>query len=77
MTPAPDPVRTPPSSVHTRAYYVGRALSAVEILAFGPATATQIADALQVHSRTARAKLNRMVHDGCLSAATAFVRPTY
>jgi DNA-binding IclR family transcriptional regulator len=48
------------------AYFASRAMLTMEILAFGPATVTQLADELQVHSRTARRLVNRMVHDGWL-----------
>jgi IclR family acetate operon transcriptional repressor len=51
-------------------------MQALEVLAFGPATVTQIADALDVHSRTARRLLNRMVYDGWLLRHDGG-RPTY
>jgi DNA-binding IclR family transcriptional regulator len=47
-------------------YFASRAMQALEILAFGPAGATQIARELGVHPRTARRLLNRMTMDGWL-----------
>jgi DNA-binding IclR family transcriptional regulator len=60
----------------TEAFFASRAMQALEILAFGPATVTQVADELQVHPRTARRLLNRMVHDGWLTRKDG-PRPTY
>jgi IclR family acetate operon transcriptional repressor len=60
----------------TEAFFASRAMQALEILAFGPATVTQVANELQVHSRTARRLLNRMVHDGWLIRRDG-PRPTY
>lgn len=60
----------------TEAFFASRAMQALEILAFGPATVTQVANELQVHSRTARRLLNRMVHDGWLTRRDG-PRPTY
>jgi DNA-binding IclR family transcriptional regulator len=51
-------------------------MQALEVLAFGPSTATQVAGELQVHPRTARRLLNRMVHDGWLVRRDG-PRPTY
>jgi DNA-binding IclR family transcriptional regulator len=51
-------------------------MHALEVLAFGPSTATQIAAELQVHPRTARRLLNRMVIDGWLVRREG-PRPTY
>ena len=48
------------------AFFASRAMGALEVLAFGPATATQISRELQVHQRTARRLLNRMTADGWL-----------
>lgn len=42
-------------------------MAAIELLAFGPLSAPQIADRLQVHPRTARRLLNRLVADGYLT----------
>lgn len=53
-------------TVERESYYASRAMEAMEILAFGPTTAPQIARALQIHPRTARRLLNRMVRDGWL-----------
>ena len=60
----------------TEAFFASRAMQALEVLAFGPSTATQVAAALQVHPRTARRLLNRMVHDGWLTRRDG-ARPTY
>ena len=60
----------------TEAFFASRAMQALEVLAFGPATVTQVAGELQVHSRTARRLLNRMVHDGWLVRQDG-PRPTY
>ena len=58
------------------AFFASRSMQALEVLAFGPSTATQVAAELQVHPRTARRLLNRMVHDGWL-VRRAGPRPTY
>jgi DNA-binding IclR family transcriptional regulator len=58
------------------AYFASRAMQALEVLAFGPLAATQLAAELQVHPRTARRLLNRMVHDGWLVRREG-PRPTY
>src|SRR5689334_1756788 len=63
-------------SAHTEGYFASRAMQALEVLAFGPSTATRVADELQVHPRTARRLLNRMVHDGWLIRRDG-PRPTY
>jgi len=60
----------------TEAFFASRAMQALEVLAFGPSTATQVATELQVHPRTARRLLNRMVHDGWLVRRDG-PRPTY
>jgi IclR family acetate operon transcriptional repressor len=60
----------------TEAFFASRAMQALEVLAFGPSTATQVANELQVHPRTARRLLNRMVHDGWLIRRDG-PRPTY
>jgi DNA-binding IclR family transcriptional regulator len=44
-------------------------MQAIELLAFQPATATQIAEALGVHPGTSRRLLNRLVADGWLSTS--------
>jgi DNA-binding IclR family transcriptional regulator len=46
------------------AFFVSRTLQAIEVLAFQPSSAPQVASALQVHPRTARRLLNRLVADG-------------
>jgi IclR family acetate operon transcriptional repressor len=60
----------------TEAFFASRSMQALEVLAFGPSTATQVAAELQVHPRTARRLLNRMVHDGWLIRREG-ARPTY
>jgi DNA-binding IclR family transcriptional regulator len=60
----------------TEAFFASRSMQALEVLAFGPATATQVANELQVHQRTARRLLNRMVIDGWLTRRDG-PRPTY
>ena len=60
----------------TEAFFASRAMQALEVLAFGPSTATMVAGELQVHPRTARRLLNRMVHDGWLVRRDG-PRPTY
>jgi IclR family acetate operon transcriptional repressor len=60
----------------TEAYFASRAMQALEVLAFGPSTATQLANELLIHPRTARRLLNRMVHDGWLVRRDG-PRPTY
>jgi DNA-binding IclR family transcriptional regulator len=58
------------------AFFASRSMQALEVLAFGPSTATQLAAELQVHPRTARRLLNRMVADGWLVRREG-PRPTY
>jgi DNA-binding IclR family transcriptional regulator len=60
----------------TEAFFVGRTLQAIEVLAFEPRSAPQVASALQVHPRTARRLLNRLVTDGWLRR-TDGARPMY
>jgi DNA-binding IclR family transcriptional regulator len=49
------------------AWYAARAMQALEVLAFQPMSAPQVAAALQVHPRTARRLLNRLRDEGYLS----------
>lgn len=49
------------------AYVVARTMAAMEALVFRSATASEVASALQVHPRTARRLLNRLVDDGWLT----------
>ena len=49
------------------AYFVSRTMQALEALTFRSASATEIAGTLQVHPRTARRLLNRLVADGWLT----------
>lgn|GEM_PF-2280109 len=48
----------------TEALFVSRTMAAMELLAFEPLTASELASALQVHPRTARRLLARLVEDG-------------
>lgn len=47
----------------TEAYFVTRTMRALELLAFGPRSAPQLAAALQIHPRTARRMLARLVDE--------------
>jgi DNA-binding IclR family transcriptional regulator len=49
------------------AWYVARTMQALEVLAFEPLSAPQVAAVLQVHPRTARRLLNRLADEGWLS----------
>jgi DNA-binding IclR family transcriptional regulator len=60
----------------TEAFFASRSMHALEVLAFGPSTASRVAAELQVHPRTARRLLNRMVSDGWLTRRDG-PRPTY
>jgi DNA-binding IclR family transcriptional regulator len=51
-------------------------MQALEVLSFEPASAPQIAEALQVHPRTARRLLNRLATDGWLQRIEG-PRPVY
>jgi DNA-binding IclR family transcriptional regulator len=51
-------------------------MQALEVLSFQPSSAPQIAEALQVHPRTARRLLNRLVADGWLQRIDG-PRPLY
>jgi len=51
----------------TEALFVSRTMQAMEVLAFEPLSAAQLADVLQVHPRTARRLLARLVEDGWVS----------
>jgi IclR family transcriptional regulator, acetate operon repressor len=48
------------------AFFVTRTMEAMELLAFQPASAPQVAGVLRVHPGTARRLLNRLVADGWL-----------
>ncbi|HEY6886345.1 MAG TPA: helix-turn-helix domain-containing protein [Solirubrobacter sp.] len=65
---------TPASA--TEYYCVARTLAALEHLADAPSTVTETADALAIHSRTARRILNRLVQDG-YADLTPGARPLY
>jgi DNA-binding IclR family transcriptional regulator len=60
----------------TESWFATRTMGALELLAFGPRSAPQVAHGLQVHPRTARRLLNRLVHDGYLTR-TEGERRTY
>ena len=45
-------------------FFVTRTLQAIEVLAFQPSSAPEVADALKVDARTARRLLNRLADDG-------------
>lgn len=60
----------------TDAFFVSRTMQAMEVLAFQPSSAPQVAGALRVHPRTARRLLNRLVHDGWVTR-TEGQRRTY
>lgn len=49
------------------AWYAARAMQALEVLAFQPLSAPQLAAALQIHPRTARRLLNRLRDEGWLT----------
>jgi IclR family acetate operon transcriptional repressor len=49
------------------AWYAARAMQALEVLAFQPLSAPQLAAALQVHPRTARRLLTRLLEEGWLT----------
>ena len=49
------------------AWYAARAMQALEVLAFQPLSAPQLAAALQVHPRTARRLLTRLLDEGWLT----------
>jgi DNA-binding IclR family transcriptional regulator len=55
-------------------FFVVRTMQALEVLAFQPATAPQMADALRVDTRTARRLLNRLADDGWLVRTEGRVR---
>lgn len=44
-------------------YATERTLRAIELLAFGPCSATELAAALQIHPRTVRRLLQKLVHE--------------
>lgn len=48
------------------AWFVTRTMRAIELVAFEPCSASQVADALQIHPRTARRLLTRLVDEGYL-----------
>lgn len=47
----------------TEAYFVTRTVQALEVLAFRPVSAPELAQALQIHPRTARRMLRRLVEE--------------
>lgn len=48
----------------TEAYFVTRTVRALELLASGPLSAPKLAEAMQIHPRTARRMLNRLADEG-------------
>lgn len=54
----------------TDAWHVTRTLRALELVAMGPASAAEVADQLQIHVRTARRLLNRLVAEEYLTRTT-------
>jgi DNA-binding IclR family transcriptional regulator len=58
------------------AFFVARTMQALEVLSFEPSSAPQVAEALQVHPRTARRLLNRLAADGWLQRIEGS-RPLY
>jgi DNA-binding IclR family transcriptional regulator len=56
--------------VVTEALFVSRTMQAMEVLAFQPLSAAQLAASLQVHPRTARRLLARLMEDGWVSRST-------
>jgi DNA-binding IclR family transcriptional regulator len=58
------------------AQFAIRTMRALEVLAFGPMTAPQLADHLGVHPRTARRLLSQLQRDGWLAYSPTFP-PTY
>lgn len=55
-------------------YFVTRTMQTLEVLAFQPASAVQIADVLRVDARTARRLLNRLTDEGWLTRSDGRVR---
>jgi DNA-binding IclR family transcriptional regulator len=53
--------------VTAEAFAVSRTLQAMEVVAFRPSTAPEVAGALRINPRTARRLLNRLVADGWLT----------
>lgn len=54
----------------TEAYFVTRTVRALEVLAFRPVSAPELAQALQIHPRTARRMLRRLVEEEYATLAT-------
>jgi IclR family acetate operon transcriptional repressor len=54
-------------STNGEAFFVMRTMQALEVLSFQPASAPQVATALNVDARTARRLLNRLVSEGWLT----------
>src|ERR1044072_2449982 len=55
-------------------FFVVRTMQALEVLAFQPSTAPQVADVLRVDARTARRLLNRLADEGWLVRTEGRVR---
>jgi DNA-binding IclR family transcriptional regulator len=58
----------------TDSFFVTRTMRALEVLAFHPASAPQIAGVLRVDARTARRLLNRLADDGWLTRSEGRAR---
>lgn len=58
----------------TECWFVVRTLQALELLAAGPRTATEVAEATNIHERTARRMLNRLVGEGYLERTDGLPR---
>src|ERR1700759_3978408 len=56
-----------PEMAPVDSYFVTRTMQTLEVLAFQPASATQVADVLRVDARTARRLLNRLTDEGWLT----------
>ena len=55
-------------------FFAIRTMEAIEVLAFQPSTAPQVADALRVDTRTARRLLNRLASEGWITRTEGRVR---
>ena len=55
-------------------FFAIRTMQAIEVLAFQPSTAPQVADALRVDARTARRLLNRLASEGWVTRTEGRVR---
>lgn len=58
----------------TECWFVVRTVQALELLATGPRTVAEVAEAVNIHERTARRMLNRLVGEGYLDRTDGFPR---